>query len=172
LELGKTEPGRILFAAEGEGRNAVYAARKGFEVYAFDPSLEGRKKAIMLAEMNAVSINYQLNTYEETEYEENSFDVLVLIFAHMPPSKRSVYHQKLISYLKPGGKLILEGFSKKQIQNDTGGPRDINMLFSEEELRSDFSLLSEISVTEEKTVLEEGNFHKGEASVIRVVGIK
>lgn len=171
-ELDKIESGRVLFPAEGEGRNAVYAARKGFDVYAFDPSLEGRKKAIMLAEMNAVSLDYQLITYEEMEYEENSFDTLVLIFAHMPPSKREAYHKKLVSYLKPGGKLILEGFSKEQIYNDTGGPKDIDMLFSEEELQSDFLTLNNISITKGKAILDEGIFHKGEVSVIRVVGTK
>ncbi|MEZ5196266.1 MAG: class I SAM-dependent methyltransferase [Bacteroidales bacterium] len=171
-ELDKTPIGKILFPAEGEGRNAVYAARKGFDVYAFDPSLEGRKKAIMLAETNAVTIDYQLVTYEEAQYAENSFDVLVLIFCHMPPSKREAYHRKLISFLKPGGKLILEGFSKEQIHNQTGGPSDVDMLFSVDVLRSDFSSLSEISVSKENAMLEEGLFHKGKASVIRVVGVK
>lgn len=171
-ELESLKPGKILFPAEGEGRNAVYAARRGFDVYAFDPSLEGRKKAIVLAETNAVSIDYQLAAYEDAQYAVNSFDVLVLTFCHMPLSKREDIHKKLISFLKPGGKLILEGFSKDQINNNTGGPRDVEMLFSEKELRSDFSSLQSISVSEQTTLLNEGLYHKGEASVIRCLGIK
>jgi hypothetical protein len=78
----------------------------------------------------------------------------------------------LASLLKPGGTLILEGFSKNQINNKTGGPRDIDMLFSKEELQSDFASFSELSVTETSYILDEGLFHQGTASVIRVFGIK
>jgi hypothetical protein len=90
----------------------------------------------------------------------------------MNPVKREVYHKKLISFLKTGGILILEGFSKNQINNKTGGPRDIDMLFSKKELESDFSSLSELETTETEIHLNEGQFHQGIASVIRVLGIK
>jgi hypothetical protein len=90
----------------------------------------------------------------------------------MPPLKRKAYHQKLVSFLKLGGILILEGFSKHQIQRNTGGPQNIEMLFSHEELQNDFNNFSNLSITETETVLNEGTFHQGNASVIRVLGIK
>jgi len=90
----------------------------------------------------------------------------------MHPLKRNNYHQKLISLLKFGGTLILEGFSKNQISYNSGGPRDIDMLFSKEELQSDFASFSELSITETNYILDEGEFHQGTASVIRVFGIK
>jgi SAM-dependent methyltransferase len=171
-QLEKLPPGKILFPAEGEGRNAVYAAKQGWQVAAFDPSIEGKRKAETLASENGVSIDYRTDNYEFVDFAPESFDCIVLVFAHMHPLKRREYHQKLMSFLKPGGTLILEGFSKKQINNSTGGPRDIDMLFSKEELQSDFGSFSKLTISETDVQLDEGPFHQGTASVIRVIGIK
>lgn len=170
--LEQLVPGTILFPAEGEGRNAVYAAKMGWQVTAFDTSTEGKRKADKLASENEVTIDYQIAGYENIHYQLNSFDCIVLIFAHVQPFKRKEYHQKLMSFLKPGGVLILEGFSKKQINNKSGGPRDVELLFSKEEMKSDFASFSELSITETSYILDEGPFHQGIASVIRVFGIK
>jgi len=170
--LDKLMPGKILFPAEGEGRNAVYAAEKGWDVVAFDSSIEGKKKAEKLAVKKGVGIDYQITDYENVHFKSESFDCIVLIFAHMNPLKRTDYHRKLLSYLKPGGTLILEAFSKKQIENKTGGPRNVEMLFSAEELRSDFTIFSELIVSETNITLDEGTFHQGKASVIHLAGKK
>lgn len=170
--LKSISPGKILFPAEGEGRNAVFAARMGWDVTAFDVSTEGKKKAEQLAANNQVKISYLIENFENVSFPVNYYDCIVLIFAHMHPAKRKELHQKLVSFLKPGGILILEGFSKKQINNNSGGPRDINMLFSKDELQSDFGFFSELTITEADYILDEGPFHQGIASVIRVKGIK
>lgn len=170
--LKSISPGKILFPAEGEGRNAVFAARMGWDVTAFDVSTEGKKKAEQLAANNQVKISYLIENFENVSFPVNYYDCIVLIFAHMHPAKRKELHQKLVSFLKPGGILILEGFSKKQINNISGGPRDINMLFSKDELQSDFGFFSELTITEADYILDEGPFHQGIASVIRVKGIK
>lgn len=170
--LEKRTPGKILFPAEGEGRNAVFAAKMGWEVTAFDPSTEGKRKAESLAFENGVEIKYNLSNYEEVEFPSESFDCIVLIFAHIHPLKRKEYHKKMVSFLKPGGTLILEGFSKKQINKNTGGPRNIDMLYSREELESDFNHFTEIAVSETDIHLDEGLYHQGTAAVIRVTGIK
>lgn len=171
-QLEKLTPGKILFPAEGEGRNAVYAAQKGWKVTAFDPSSEGRKKALLLAKKNKVQIEYHIDNYETVYFEKESFDCLILVFAHMNPLKRKEYHRKLATFLKPGGTLILEGFSKKQIHNNTGGPQNIDMLFSIEELENDFQAFSKLKIKEAETELKEGQFHQGKSSVIRIFGIK
>lgn len=171
-QLNKLPPGKILFPAEGEGRNAVYAATKGWRVTAFDPSIEGKRKAELLALEKGVKIDYRIDNYEFVDFPIETFDCIVLIFAHMNPEKREVYHNRLMSFLKFGGVLILEGFSKNQINNKTGGPCDINMLFSKNELESDFSSFSELEIIEIDTVLNEGPFHQGVSSVIRVYAIK
>ena len=171
-QLSRISPGKILFPAEGEGRNAVYAATLNWKVTAFDPSIEGQRKAFQLAEKYGVNIDYQLMNYETANFPENSFDCLVLVFAHVHSENRAKYHQKLISYLKPGGHLILEAFNKDQINKTTGGPKDIDMLFSANELRNDFAGFGQLKIEETETLLDEGSFHRGKASVIRVSGIK
>lgn len=168
-QLNGLPPGKILFPAEGEGRNAVYAAARGHESYAFDPSLEGKKKALALADEHKVSITYHSYAYENATYPPGHFDAIVLVFAHMPAGKRRAWHRKLTGFLKPGGLLIIEGFSKEQLQYGTGGPPDIAMLFSEEELLGDFEELEKVVLLKTLTILDEGPFHKGKASVIRGV---
>ncbi|NOR76628.1 MAG: methyltransferase domain-containing protein [Draconibacterium sp.] len=171
-ELEKLTPGKILLPAEGEGRNAVFAAKLGWQVTAFDSSFEGKKKAEKLAKKNSVSINYILNNYEEFKTNLGEFDCVALIFAHMQPNKRNEYHKKITALLEPAGTLILEGFSKKQINNNTGGPKNIDMLFSSNELQNDFESFSKLNINETETTLDEGQSHQGVTSVIRVLGIK
>lgn len=171
-ELKKLNPAKILFPAESEGRNAVYAATQGWDVTAFDPSIEGKKKAELLAAKHNTQINYHIAGYEDVNLPIRHFDCIVLVFAHMPPANRNDYHNKLSTFLKPGGVIILEGFSKEQIDKNTGGPQNIHMLFSKEELQTDFSHFSDIKITAAETILNEGPFHQGIASVIRVSGIK
>jgi 2-polyprenyl-3-methyl-5-hydroxy-6-metoxy-1,4-benzoquinol methylase len=171
-QITKLSPGKILFPAEGEGRNAVYAAKLGYDVYAFDSSKEAKKKAEWLAKKHTVKINYQINDIESADYPSDFFDCIVLIFAHFHPLERNYFHNKLLSFLKPGGTILLEGFSKKQLQFNSGGPRNIEMLFSAKEIQHDFQHLSKIELEEKKIFLDEGSFHQGPASVIRMIGEK
>lgn len=171
-QIDKRSPGKILFPAEGEGRNAVYAAKLGWNTYAFDSSSEAKNKAEKLAKKHGMKIQYQVNDIKTIEYPMNFFDAIVLIFAHFHPFERNYFHNRLLSFLKPGGAVILEGFSKKQIQFSSGGPRNLEMLFSEEEIISDFKSLSPIKVEETEVTLNEGRFHQGRAAVVRMVGTK
>lgn len=164
--------GKILLPAEGEGRNAVYAATLGWEVEAFDQSAAGQAKALQLAARNNVKINYQVNDLEDIHYESNNFDVIALVFAHFPASLRTAYHQKLLGFLKPGGTLLLQGFNKAQIKYQSGGPRDSSMLFSKEELLHDFNGLAITTLEELETTLQEGLYHNGTAALISLVAKK
>jgi SAM-dependent methyltransferase len=170
--IERLTPGKILIPAEGEGRNAVDAARLGWDVTAFDISVQGKSKAELLAAENSVKINYLIAGYEDISFEPETFDCVVLVFAQIDSDKREKYHQKLISFLKPGGFLLLEGFSKKQINNSSGGPRDFRLLYSKTELENDFQQLSILQIEEPDVELNKGDFHNGTASVIRVVGKK
>jgi len=169
-ELDKLPKGKILLPAEGEGRNAVYAASKGWEVVAFDTSVEGLRKAQKLAEKAKVSIDYRKADLEEFRTELGSFDCLALIYAHIPFSNRQKTHQRLINYVKPGGVVLLEGFSKNQLGKSSGGPKSEFLLYSTDEITEDFREITEIAVKEVETKLKEGKLHNGSASVIRMVG--
>jgi cyclopropane fatty-acyl-phospholipid synthase-like methyltransferase len=169
-ELDQLKPGMILFPAEGQGRNCVYAASHGWNVTAFDNSEVGQKQALQLAKQFGVSIKYELCSYDEFDADPESFDCIALIFAHQPPLQRAIFHQRAIDWLKPGGHVILEAFAKQQLEKTSGGPRDLDMLFSREELESDFAALSEMDIRETEVVLGEGKYHIGPASVVRMVG--
>lgn len=171
-QLNNLNPGKILIPGDGEGRNGVYAARLGWEVTSFDISVEGKRKAKELARKYHVEINFEIQDYENVFYPYEKFDLVALIYTHMHPLKREEYHRKFMNFLKPGGTLILEGFSKKQIHRNSGGPRDANMLFSIKELESDFAMMSSLQVYEQEIDFSEGQFHQGIADVIRVTGKK
>jgi SAM-dependent methyltransferase len=171
-ELDKLLPGKILLPAEGEGRNAVYAAENGWDVRAFDQSDEGRKKALRLAADRDVAIEYHLLDLENIDYPSDYFDVIALVFVHTSEVKRQQIHRNLIRFLRPGGTLILVGYSKEQLQFDSGGPREVSLLFSPEELKEDFSGLHLKSIEKLETEVNEGGFHKGKASVVVLVADK
>lgn len=171
------QPGKILFPAEGEGRNAVFAAKMGWDVDAFDQSEAGKVKADLLAQRNHVAMGYVVSSMDDISYPENSFDALALIYAHFPSDKRRVYHQKLSAYLKKGGILILEGFEKKHTKNQelnphAGGPKDAAMLYRLEEIKADFGGFEFMEADEVETTLSEGKYHLGEADVVRIYAIK
>ena len=172
LELDKLKPGIILFPAEGEGRNAVYAAENGWDVWAFDQSNEGKKKAENLALQRNVKIDYQVYDLETPDYPEGNFDAIALVFVHSPEQKRQAIHRNLLRFLKPGGKLILVGFSKEQLRYTSGGPKELSWLFSIDELEDDFANLNIVSIVQLETMIEEGDHHKGKASVIQLLAGK
>lgn len=176
-QLKKLDKGRILFPAEGEGRNAVFAAKLGWTVTAFDISVEGQKKALRLAETNEVTIDYQVGELKNLNLTDEQFDVIALIYAHFPADIKSFYHKSLDKYLRKGGTIIFEAFSKNHLhyvlENEkVGGPKDIDSLFSIEEIKSDFSNYEFEELAEMEIELNEGLFHNGTGSVIRFVGRK
>ena len=99
-QLAKLDVGSILFPAEGERRNAVFAATLGWSVSAFDISVEGKNKAIQLAEKNSVIIDYKVGKLETLDFENEQFDAIALIYAHFPSSIKSFYHQTFGRLLK------------------------------------------------------------------------
>jgi hypothetical protein len=111
-ELEKLPKGKILLPAEGEGRNAVFAAKNGFAADAFDISSAGKEKALSLASKHDVSIHYQVGNLDDILYPIDHFDCLALIFAHFPAPIKSDYHKKLSQYLRSDGIVIFEAFSK------------------------------------------------------------
>lgn len=171
-QIDSMQPGKILLPGEGEGRNAVYAASKGWLVDAVDFSDAAKNKALNLAEKNSVKINYFVSDLRTFNYPENEYDLAGLFFVHLPPDVRNEIHYKIVSALKPNGKIILEAFNKNQIQNSSGGPKDVNLLYDEKIIMESFKGMEIILLESLTTELNEGNFHKGKADVIRFIGIK
>ncbi len=171
------KPGKILFPAEGEGRNAVFAAIQGWEVSAFDFSKEGKIKADVLAHSKHVHIDYKVNAFLDEEYNPESFDAICNIFVHFRPDLRTDMHNRLGRYLKKGGLFIMEVFSKDHIELSqknpkVGGPDNPDFLYTIEEIKALFKAYEIIELKKEKVVLNEGLYHVGESSVIRFIGQK
>ena len=127
--IDRLNPGILLLPAEGEGRNAVYAAKSGWKVDAFDISDTAKKHAEELADKNRVKINYFLSSYQNLNLHDKNYHLIALIYAHIPVDRRRSVHQELIKYLLPGGKIILEAFDKEQINNQSGGPKNLDLLY-------------------------------------------
>lgn len=171
-QLDQMEPGIILLPAEGEGRNAVYAATSGWHVWAFDSSEVGQQKALGFAASKKISLRYDLVSVEGFHPGETGFHAIGLTYTHFPPDLRHHFFKKLQEWLLPNGKIILEAFRKDQIHRQSGGPKDLDLLYSLEDLRTDFNSLYIEQLTADTIVLNEGPGHQGEAEVVRFVGRK
>lgn len=171
-ELTKLKSGHILLLGEGEGRNAIHAAKNGWTVDAVDFSNVAKDKALKYAEGNSVSINYELADLSKYTPRVNYYDAAGIIFAHLDPMIRSIVHSRVAASLKPGGTLILEVYEKEQLGKPSGGPQNIEMLYSKNELKNDFRML-DITYLEKKIInLHESEKHIGKAVVLRLVAIK
>lgn len=162
-------PGTLLLPAEGEGRNAVYAASKGWQVDAFDFSQVAREKALDFARGERVIINYELKNIADFKAGKQ-YDAVGLIFVHLPEVLRRKFHQEVYNSIKPGGFMVLEAFAKEQAQLESGGPRDVTLLYDAPSLCNDFPFLHMLSCEQKDIFLEEGDYHKGKASVLRMIG--
>ena len=176
-QLAKLTTGSILFPAEGEGRNAVHAASLGWQVSAYDISEEGKKKAYRLAQSKKVKIDYKTGELQTLGYQPGQFDAIALIYAHFPATIKTQQHKALDRYLRKGGSIIFEAFSKNHLayvfrNEKIGGPKEIDALFSIEELQSDFPNYDFEELFEKEIELHEGLYHNGVGSVIRMVASK
>ena len=167
--LDTMKPGKILLPAEGEGRNAIYAAINGWDVDAYDFS----ENAKDFASEHNVSINNSHSSHSDLDQYQQSYDAIGLIYAHVPNDIRRQFHQQLLSLLKPGGCFIMEAFNTKQLSNTSGGPPDIKMLYELERIRGDFESTCELKIIENvQEPLDEGKYHVGKADFIRLLAIK
>jgi ubiquinone/menaquinone biosynthesis C-methylase UbiE len=169
-------PGKALFVAEGEGRNAVYAATLGWDVTAFDISEHGLTKAKKLAESKGVNIQYDVANALDLPYEEKSFDLIVFVYTHFPEGIKKQIFKNLVALLKPNGRVIFECFSKDHLQynenNNSGGPREESLLYSLQEVEELFSGFESSYAMQEVIILKEGVYHDGEGSVVRYVALR
>ena len=159
--------GRVLCLGEGEGRNAVWLAKRGFVVEAVDASAVGLAKARQLAARGGVWIDTLVADLGAYEPAEGRYDGVVLIFVHFPPSVRSLVHSRAAAALARDGIIVFEAFTRKQLSNSSGGPKQANMLYDEEMVRCDFAGLEWEVLREEEIDLDEGSLHRGRAAVVR-----
>lgn len=170
--LDELNPGKLFLPGAGEGRSAVYAALQGWEVHAYDRSSNQQRKALARAEEHGVEIEYTIGDLSALQVEEASYDAIAPLFIHLPPIARKKVHSRLIKGLKEGGYWIMEAFSKEQISYYSGGPPDIDRLFSLEDIVKDLNELELFNSVEEEIELMEGRRNLGPARVVRIFGRK
>jgi SAM-dependent methyltransferase len=171
-QLARLTPGRLLLPAEGEGRNAVFAAQLGWAVDAFDFSEAAQQKAMQLASDREVSIRYTLADLL-TFQADYQYDTLGLIFVHLAPEPRRQMLTHLTALLKPGGILLLEGFHPAQIGLPSGGPNTAAFCYTTDELTEILAPNFTIQqLTDRAITLAEGAYHHGPAHTVRLVAVK
>lgn len=166
-QIEKLTPGKLLLLGEGDGRNGIYAAKLGWEVDAYDFSETAKEKALKFAESENVKINYTIADLETTEIKTNYYDAVGLIYLHLSEDLRERVHQKALISLKTNGSIILEAYEKEQLKYTSGGPKDIDLLYSLEDIFTDFQDMEIQKFSKETLFLNEGPLHTGEAVVVR-----
>ena len=162
-------PMKVLLPADGYGRNGLWLAKEGFEVTTVDVSpvgVERARKAAQSAGVSAEILRGDLNTWE---WPKDQFDAVAAIYLHLPPEERQGVHAHMLGALKPGGILILEAFNPGQLAYTSGGPKNVELLYTAEMLRRDFARAEELELEETVAELEEGRMHSGLGSVVRAV---
>jgi len=162
--------GDVLCLGEGEGRNAVYLASKGFNVTALDASPIGMTKALMMAANKGVSFKTELLDLEQWQPTQ-TYDAIMTSYLHLEDPLRTQAFKQALQTLKTDGYFIGEFFSINQIPRDSGGPKKPELLYTLTSLESIFSSdnCEIIHLQEEDVLLDEGQGHQGKALVIRVI---
>lgn len=164
--------GSALCLAEGEGRNAVFLAERGYSVTAVDSSAVGLAKAERLAKARRVTITTHVADLDDYPLPPQAHDLIVAIFCHLPPAVRRRVFSQIPASLKPGGVFLLEGYTPKQLEYGTGGPPDVSLLLQLSDLREDLAPLHFLHGRELVREVREGRLHTGEGAVVQVLAVK
>jgi SAM-dependent methyltransferase len=161
---------RALSVADGEGRNSVWLAQQGLRVAAFDISPVGVRKAQVLAVRAGVTVDYAIAGIDDYAWPKAAFDVVAAIFMQFAaPGERTVLFARMLDALVPGGLLLLQGYTPRQLEYRTGGPPRADHLYTPELLRAAFAAHEIVELRDYDAVLAEGTQHAGMSALIDCV---
>jgi cyclopropane fatty-acyl-phospholipid synthase-like methyltransferase len=162
-----------LAVADGEGRNGVWLAQQGLEVLSVDSSYVALEKAKQLAQQRGVSAKFELVDIASWDWGENRFDLVAAIFIQFaPPGMRENMFAHIRRCLKPGGLLLLQGYTPRQLQYGTGGPSQAENLYTEALLRKEFADMEILHLREHDDIIREGSGHSGMSALIDLIARK
>ena len=165
--------GRILSVADGEGRDSVWLAKQGFAVDAFDISERAVETAREFAQREGASIKFTLAGVDAFAWPESLYDGVVAIFVQFAdPATRSRLFERIVRSLKPGGVLILQGYTPKQLEFKTGGPSIRTHLYTREMLESAFAGMTILEMRDYEAEIHEGTGHSGVSALMGVMARK
>ncbi len=168
-EVAPTLKGPVLCLGEGEGRNAVFLAQQGLAVTAVDLSPVALEKAQRLAAERGVTLTTAVADLADFDLGQARWGAIVSIWVHLPPWLRERVHRAVGRALVPGGHLVLEAYTPRQLAFDTGGPKHAELLFEPEALRADFAGLELLRCEEREREVHEGEWHRGRSAVVQVL---
>ena len=165
--------GKALAVADGEGRNGVWLAEQGLEVLSIDFSPAAQQKAKALARERGVNVAFELADVHDWNYPEAAFDVVAEIFTQFStPAERARKWAGMGRALKPGGLLIIQGYTPRQLHYGTGGPKQIENLYTRALLEAAFRDFRDLRIVEEEVEMHEGASHAGMSAVINLTARK
>tara|TARA_B100001741_G_scaffold290116_1_gene269395 strand:- start:10 stop:624 length:615 start_codon:yes stop_codon:yes gene_type:complete len=164
--------GQALCLAEGEGRNAVFLAELGHQVCAQDISPVGLGKAEELAQRRSVNIHTLCCDLAAFHPEPASLDLIAAIWMHLEPELRATVLQRAVEALRPGGHLLIEAYSPKQLGFSSGGPTRRELLIDAAELKHELAALKPLILQEVEREIAEGSAHQGASAVVQFFGRK
>lgn len=165
------QPGQhVLCVADGEGRNSVWLARQGLVVTAFDIAEAGVAKARRLAAEHGVTVEFQVRDCDAFDWPEAHYDGVAAIFVQFAdPALRARLFARTVASLKPGGVLVLQGYTPGQLAHGTGGPPRVDHLYTAEMLRAAFAGMDLLTLQEYEAEIAEGSGHRGRSALIGLV---
>lgn len=168
-----SKSGRALAVADGEGRNGVWLAEQGLQVTSVDFSPSGQRKAKALARERGVEVSFVLADVHAWTYPDAAFDVVAEIFTQFSaPADRDRKWEGMRRTLKSGGLLIIQGYTPKQLQYGTGGPKEIENLYTRAMLEQAFGGFDDLRIVEEEKEIHEGASHGGMSALISLTARK
>lgn len=163
------EHSKVGCFAEGEGRNAVYLAKLGHDVTAYDQSLVGLEKTRILASKNNVNVETVEIDLTKEKVGENQFDAAIMVFGHVPKRDQSFFIESMIGAVKTGGYIIFEVYSEAQLEYGTGGPKSVEMLYDPTDILNWIKHYKCLHFYYGEAERNEGKKHIGQGHVIQVV---
>lgn len=165
------KPGMSCLAvADGEGRNGVWLAEQGLDVLSVDSSPVALEKAKRLAADRGVKLKFEQADLLSWTWSEHRYDVVAAIFIQfVGPELRARMFDHIKRSLKPGGLLLLQGYTPRQHEYRTGGPSQVENLYTEDMLREAFADMEILHLVEHDSVLNEGSGHCGTSALIDLV---
>jgi SAM-dependent methyltransferase len=161
---------RVLVPADGEGRNSVFLAELGHRVVATDIAEEAIAKARKLSDARGVSVQFQYLDLQGWQWPEAEFDAVVAVFIQFaPPAFRDEIFAGMKRAVRPGGVVLLHGYTPKQLEYRTGGPSVVEQLYTAELLRAAFAEWELLRLEAYEPELDEGEGHRGRSAVIDLI---
>jgi len=166
----RLRPGmKLLLPGDGYGRNGIWLAKQGFDVHTVDLSPVGVERARKAATAAHITMTIEQADLATWHWPENQFDAVAAIFLHVPPEVRAKVHAGMLRCVKTGGLILFEVFSTEQLKHSSGGPKQIDLLYTTELLRRDFAEAEPLELAEKEVHIHEGHMHSGPAAVVQAV---